>query len=156
MGGRSVPVEEVRQAAFGGPADWDALAAKYGGPVKPSIVFFGEALPRRFFECARDDLPECTLLLVLGTSLAVHPFAGLVGEVASAPRLLVNREKVGEWHQLRGGFRFDAEDVFGSNSDGFYQGDSDAFVKELCKLCGWEGELQAAIDAAQAQTRSKL
>jgi NAD-dependent SIR2 family protein deacetylase len=56
--GAHVPVSEVRSAAFGVPADWDALSTKYGGPVKPSIVFFGEALPRRFFERAMDDVPR--------------------------------------------------------------------------------------------------
>lgn len=37
-GGRDVPVEEVRAAAFGNPEDWDALAKKHGGLVKPAIV----------------------------------------------------------------------------------------------------------------------
>ena len=36
--------------------------------VKPDIVFFGEGLPRRFFELATQDLPRCKLLLVIGTS----------------------------------------------------------------------------------------
>ena len=42
-------------------------------------------------------MAECDLLLVMGTSLAVHPFAGimhLVGE--DVPRLLLNREKVAD------------------------------------------------------------
>jgi len=33
----------------------------------------------------------------MGTSLAVQPFAGLAGRVGNnCPRLLINREKVGE------------------------------------------------------------
>ena len=146
--GRAVPVEEVREAAFGDGAAWDALAARHGGLVKPSIVFFGEALPHRFFELAPYDMRKCTLLLVLGTSLAVHPFAGLVGEVdEGTPRLLVNREKVGEWFSLPNGFRFDHDDGGSSSSDGFYQGDTDTAVRELCELLGWTGELQAVVDA---------
>ncbi len=46
--------------------------------VKPDIVFFGEALPDRFHRLASRDLPECDLLIIMGTSLTVHPFAGLV------------------------------------------------------------------------------
>ncbi len=46
--------------------------------MKPDIVFFGEALPDRFHRLASRDLPECDLLIIMGTSLTVHPFAGLV------------------------------------------------------------------------------
>ena len=41
-----------------------------GGPVKPNIVFFGEAMPPRFFEgrdLLRDD--KLDLMIVIGTSL---------------------------------------------------------------------------------------
>ena len=41
-------------------------------------------------------VPKADLLLVLGTSLAVQPFASLVGRVgADTPRVLLNLEKVG-------------------------------------------------------------
>ena len=51
-----------------------------------------------FGECARKDLPKADLLMVLGTSLQVQPFAGLVEAVSeTAPRVLVNREAVGPW-----------------------------------------------------------
>lgn len=33
--------------------------------VKPDIVFFGEAVPDRVFDCAAQDLPACDLLLVI-------------------------------------------------------------------------------------------
>ena len=46
---------------------------------------------------------DAALFNLLGTSLAVHPFAGLVGEApAGTPRMLINREKVGERHVLSG------------------------------------------------------
>ncbi len=47
--------------------------------MKPDIVFFGEALPERFWEAAEVDLPAADLLLVMGTSLVVQPFASLAG-----------------------------------------------------------------------------
>ena len=54
-------------------------------------------LPERFFRLAAEDFPQCDLLIVTGTSLKVQPFASLVGRVGSdVPRLLVNRERVGE------------------------------------------------------------
>ena len=39
----------------------------------------GESLSPRFFERAAADLPAADLLIVMGTSLVVHPFAGLIG-----------------------------------------------------------------------------
>ena len=46
--------------------------------VKPDIVFFGEALPMKFFMCAEQDFDQCDLLIIMGTSLVVQPFASLV------------------------------------------------------------------------------
>uniref|UniRef100_A0AAQ5YZE5 NAD-dependent protein deacetylase n=1 Tax=Amphiprion ocellaris TaxID=80972 RepID=A0AAQ5YZE5_AMPOC len=43
--------------------------------VKPDIVFFGENLPVRFFTSMKMDFPRCDLLIIMGTSLQVQPFA---------------------------------------------------------------------------------
>jgi NAD-dependent SIR2 family protein deacetylase len=59
--------------------------ARCEGPVKPDIVFFGEALPGRFHRRRLADMPQADLLLVMGTSLAVQPFASMTGEVADKP-----------------------------------------------------------------------
>ncbi|KAJ7357403.1 hypothetical protein OS493_024914 [Desmophyllum pertusum] len=66
------------------------------GVVKPDIVFFGESLPDVFHRCLPQDMPKCDLLLVMGTSLKVQPFASLVDRVPeTTPRLLINKEKCG-------------------------------------------------------------
>nr|QHD64855.1 silent information regulator 1 [Gecarcinus lateralis] len=66
------------------------------GLVKPDIVFFRENLPTRFFHLMQSDFPKCDLLLIMGTSLTVQPFAMLINNVpSSCPRLLINREKAG-------------------------------------------------------------
>lgn len=46
--------------------------------MKPDIVFFGEALPQRFWDAQEGDFEACDLLLVMGTSLIVSPFNMLV------------------------------------------------------------------------------
>ena len=51
---------------------------KCNGVVKPDIVFFGENLPSRFFSCVEKDFPKCDMLIILGSSLAVQPFASLI------------------------------------------------------------------------------
>ena len=61
---------------------------------------------------------------------------------AGTPRLLVNRERVGEagpW----GGPGFDFESA--GTADVLYQGDCDAGARELARLCGWGAELDALI-----------
>jgi len=47
--------------------------------VKPSIVFFGESLPERFWKSIPDDFEAADLLIVMGSSLVVQPFASLIG-----------------------------------------------------------------------------
>ena len=49
-----------------------------GGIVKPDIVFFGENLPDKFYKLMASDFSSCDLLIIMGSSLAVQPFASLV------------------------------------------------------------------------------
>jgi NAD-dependent deacetylase sirtuin 2 len=136
--------------------DCDAL-------VKPDIVFFGENLPERFGEKAHSDFPKCDLLVVAGTSLAVHPFAGLVNHPGEdVPRLLVNRERVGEadarvramaalvGHTAGLGFDFDSET---NRRDALFLGDCDDGFRELARLLGWDAELETLVEAGKAETR---
>lgn len=65
------------------------------GIVKPDIVFFGEELPKRFYFYLKDML-QTDLVLVMGTSLEVQPFAGIIDTVRwTVPRVLFNRNAVG-------------------------------------------------------------
>ena len=58
--------------------------------IKPSIVFFGEDLPGRFKQLYDVDFSMCDLLIVMGTSLKVQPFASLIDKVKNTtPRLMV-------------------------------------------------------------------
>lgn len=49
----------------------------YGDPVRPHIVFFQEAVPA--IEPAIDIVEHADILVIIGTSMAVYPAAGLVG-----------------------------------------------------------------------------
>jgi len=70
---------------------------KCNGLVKPDIVFFGENLPARFHTLVPVDFKKCDCLIVMGTSLMVHPFAGLIDRVKpDVPRLLINLEPAGQ------------------------------------------------------------
>lgn len=64
-----------------------------GGILKPDITFFGEALPETAWARALTAMAAADLVLVLGTSLAVHPAAALPGYRPSQARLvIVNRD----------------------------------------------------------------
>lgn len=95
--------------------------------MKPDIVFFGEMLPERFHSLADRDFAQADLLIIMGSSLVVQPFASLVDRCAllnsgvcslkpsleklkcvtlfsrvrpNCTRLLINKEKVGMQDRL--------------------------------------------------------
>ncbi len=61
--------------------------------LKPDVVLFGEMLPP-VFAVAETEVRQADLLLVLGTSLTVHPVAGLVplAKLNGAQVVLLNRD----------------------------------------------------------------
>jgi len=78
----------------------DALASlplppcpECGEVLKPGVVMFGELLPAAAVERAQALAAEARLLLVVGSSLEVHPIAGLPGETLAGGGALaiVNR-----------------------------------------------------------------
>ena len=54
-----------------------ATCGECGGPVKPDVVLFGELLPEEAMARATELAEEADLMLCVGSSLAVHPVAGL-------------------------------------------------------------------------------
>lgn len=53
------------------------VCAGCGRTLKPDITFFGEALPKQALDEAIEEARKADLMLVLGSSLLVHPAAGL-------------------------------------------------------------------------------
>ena len=62
-----------------------------GNYVKPDVILFGEGtFPEALFTSQEVDFPKCDLVIVLGTSLVVQPFASLYYKAnTSVPRLVV-------------------------------------------------------------------
>ena len=48
-----------------------------GNRLRPAVVWFGEMLPQRELQAAEEAARACDLMLVVGTSGAVYPAAGL-------------------------------------------------------------------------------
>jgi NAD-dependent deacetylase len=53
--------------------------ADCANPVRPGVVWFGEMLPAQALAAAEQAATDCDLMLVVGTSGAVWPAAGLAG-----------------------------------------------------------------------------
>jgi NAD-dependent histone deacetylase SIR2 len=74
------------------------------GIVKPDVVFFGESLPPRFMEHFF-DIAEADLVIIMGTSLKVYPFASLLSAMpADTPVVLINREDNADLQQRKSSF----------------------------------------------------
>ena len=131
------PEEYVKDAIF---KDEIPRCRSCQGLVKPCITFFGESLPEEFAVGVQRDFPKADLLIVMGTSLQVQPFASLIKRVGkNVPRILINNEAAGESDSSDlisllfgggGGFDFKKKD----GRDVFLQSDCDAGVLKFAEL----------------------
>mmetsp|Transcript_5544 Transcript_5544/g.16537 ORF Transcript_5544/g.16537 Transcript_5544/m.16537 type:complete len:358 (-) Transcript_5544:124-1197(-) len=105
--------------------------------VKPDIVFFGESLPDRFYQCFEKDARESDLCIVLGSSLQVYPVAAVpVAINRGVKRLLINRETAGDFGQRQG--------------DILALGDIEDVVQDIAEWCGWREELHSLRNSHKA------
>lgn len=110
-------------------------SGKCGGLVKPDIVFFGEALPGEFME-ALPTMQEADLLIIIGTSLTVHPFASIAELVTnSCPRVLINLDRVGS--------------IGRRPNDLVLLGQCDEIVRDICREAGWLKQLETLWESTK-------
>ena len=79
--GEKVPLAEIVAARREAPAPG---CPRCGSILKPDVVMFGELLPAEAIDRAFELAQGAGLLLVVGSSLEVHPVAGLPHEVVVA------------------------------------------------------------------------
>ncbi|XP_006009776.1 NAD-dependent protein deacetylase sirtuin-3 isoform X2 [Latimeria chalumnae] len=104
------------------------------GVIKPDIIFFGQELPKRFF-LYLTDFPLADLLIIMGTSLEVEPFASLAGAVrSSVTRLLINRDLVGPFSW------------YSRSNDVVELGEVIGGVRKFVDLLGWKEEMKDLIE----------
>ncbi|KAF9419341.1 hypothetical protein HW555_004105 [Spodoptera exigua] len=145
-------LEYVKERIF---ADQIPICTDCPGVVKPDIVFFGESLPDRFQRCLQEDFQHCDMLIIMGSSLEVQPFASLIDMVPDwCPRLLINREKAGMrspllrlWGVMSGGLQLDEDSI----RDVARLGDCDDGCQDLADRLGWGDELRALVASEHAR-----
>uniref|UniRef100_A0A3B4EV26 NAD-dependent protein deacetylase n=1 Tax=Pundamilia nyererei TaxID=303518 RepID=A0A3B4EV26_9CICH len=113
--------------------------------VKPDIVFFGENLPARFFTSMKMDFPRCDLLIVMGTSLQVQPFASLVSRYCSSTFTFL-LFGFGE------GMDFDSDKAY---RDVAHISTCDDGCLALADLLGWKAELEELVKKEHAKIDSQ-
>ena len=83
-------------------SDKPPLCSFCGGQIRPDIVLFGEPLPEGFQTLPKTDFQTADLLIVMGTSLRVRPFANLPRLIKpSCALLVINREFPQSLHRHR-------------------------------------------------------
>ena len=90
--GHRLPIGDVLARVDAGEPDPDCPVC--GGVLKTATVYFGEALDAEVIDAAADAAADCDVFLAVGTSLGVHPAAGLVDVAAAtgARVVVVNAE----------------------------------------------------------------
>lgn len=148
-------LDEIREALESGQV-LHCRESGCDGVIKPDIVFFGEPVPQRLMELRRDDFQQCDLLIVMGTSLKVNPFAMMTSMVRDdVPRVLVNLDKVAQYTEEievidgiemkvvppnhRSLLRYDHPTNY---RDVYLGGDCQETVKNLADLIGWKDEIE--------------
>nr|KAG5691959.1 hypothetical protein BaRGS_011350 [Batillaria attramentaria] len=112
------------------------------GIVKPDIVFFGEELPKRFYYYLKDMLLT-DLVLVMGTSLEVQPFAGIIDTVRfTVPRVLFNRMAVGPFRKQK------------RPKDFVSEGDLIGQMQEFVEMTGWTQDMVNLITRMEGYFRT--
>eukprot|EP00804_Cyclotella_cryptica_P010101 CCRYP_019281-RB/>CCRYP_019281-RB protein AED:0.07 eAED:0.07 QI:0/0/0/1/0/0/3/0/419 len=127
--------------------DFDEFCAKIrsvceacGRPtVKPTIVLFRGSMPKEFHDKTAEDLIDCDLLIIMGTSLTVSPANSLVYRIPpTCLRLVINNQRVGRML----GIDYSESSI----RDVFAHGHSDAMCLDLIDKLGWLDDLAAIIE----------
>ena len=69
----------------------DVPKCSCGGSVKPDVVLYGESLDTDVLMGAINALRHADLFMVIGTSLAVYPAAGLVDYYGGKTKVVINK-----------------------------------------------------------------
>ena len=147
-----IPTESIKNIIIKGQIPY---CQKCNSLIIPDVVMNDDDLPEEFFEQLDKDFHECDLLIVMGTSLQVEPFPGMIEDPPlNVPRVLINNEPVVTYKEelaekngrlveisedrLSQKFKFGH---FFNRRDIFLGGDLQNNVLELIKELGWEEDL---------------
>ncbi len=87
-------IDYVEDVDLGNPPGLRESPVSPGSYMRPAVVWFGESLPGEAWARADEACRMCDVLLVVGTSAAVYPAAGLISlaKQAGASIIIVNTQ----------------------------------------------------------------
>jgi NAD-dependent deacetylase sirtuin 2 len=134
-------VKDITGQSIDAPSESNPIVCEVCGKptVKPTIVLFRGSMPKEFHEKTAEDLGDCDLLIIMGTSLTVSPANSLVYRIPpTCLRLVVNNQKVGRMLGVD----------YSENSirDVFAHGHSDEMCLHLIEKLGWLDDLVDVMD----------
>ncbi|XP_068169141.1 NAD-dependent protein deacetylase sirtuin-3 [Antennarius striatus] len=136
------PAEEAKHAIMNDKIPTCSFCA---ATVKPDVVFFGEDLPQKY-SLHTKDFRKADLLIIMGTSLQIEPFASLINTVRSTvPRLLLNRHAVGPF-----------ENIPLRRGDHMELGDLEETVRRFAEMLGWNDEIEELMRTQEVLTMPSL
>lgn len=107
--------------------------------MKPTIVLFRGQMPTEFHVKAAQDLPDCDLLIIMGTSLTVAPANSLVYRIPPTTlRMVMNNEPVGR----RLGIDYSEDSL----RDVWASGYTDESCLNLAEKLGWLDDLAGIVN----------
>lgn len=115
--------------------------------LRPNIVFFGEELNWNA-QSVQADLGAADLVIIMGTSLVVHPFAGIVNNVKPSCAILVVNRFMPKSLASQRRRRALTSTLLGKpplRKEAFMQGNSDESIRWLANELGWGDELEEMV-----------
>ena len=107
---------------------------KCNGPCKPNVVFYGENLPKRFFE-KMEECKDSDLVIIMGTSLIVQPFASIPDILdRDAWKVAINKDYIGYYNY-----------EFLTMNSIFISGITDDVCLKIIKDCEWENDYKKFV-----------
>jgi NAD-dependent histone deacetylase SIR2 len=108
------------------------------GVMKPDITFFGESLPKIFYDTVNGiDRPLVDLVIVIGTSMKVAPVSEIPHHIQhSVPSIYISRDV--RPSLLRGAMLTSKQPIMHIEFDINLLGNCDTIVAEMCRRAGWE------------------
>eukprot|EP01004_Peranema_trichophorum_P005064 NODE_3941_length_1257_cov_39.993827_g3458_i0.p1 GENE.NODE_3941_length_1257_cov_39.993827_g3458_i0~~NODE_3941_length_1257_cov_39.993827_g3458_i0.p1 ORF type:complete len:335 (+),score=73.11 NODE_3941_length_1257_cov_39.993827_g3458_i0:90-1094(+) len=150
--GKKINVDEVQEAVENDT--WKRLKHIYGGLVKPDVFFMGEKFPENLLEETKLKIKESKLIIVIGNNTKTTLINELINEsLESTPRLLINRELVGTSKGSNKGFQFNSKKNY---RDVAIPTDTDTGVQILCRVLGWEVELEKLVVEGQKKPLQEI
>lgn len=133
--GKEFDTAEMKTCISSGEVAWCSC----GSPAKPDIVFFGEALPPSFHSGVA-KLDEADLLVIVGTSLVVYPFAALADMVPKkCPRVYLSKDLS---KSVSSSFKFKKK---ADKRDVALIGDCDEILGQVLDICEWRQEFEEFV-----------